>query len=143
MTRSQCLSQLWGAFPSMCPQGAQVLHGNLALGPEAGSLVCSINKTGGCGGKTSGFSLESSKISCACLCVCTHVRVCVCMHVCMCVHACACACADVCAHEVRDGVRCAPTPPSSSQLCVPLVPTPPPCLPLPRIKHAPGLCLVG
>ena len=137
MTRSQCLSQLWGAFPGMCPQGAQVLHGNLALGPEAGSLVCSINKTGGCGGKTSGFSLESSKISCACLCA----WVCVCT--CACVHACAHTSAHVCAHEVRDGVRCAPTPLSSSQLCLPLVPTPPPCLPLPRIKHAPGLCLVG
>jgi hypothetical protein len=104
MTRSQCLSQLWGAFPGLCPQGAQVLHGNLALGPEAGSLVCSISKTGGCGGKTSGFSLESSKLSCACLCawVCVHVRACVYMHVCMCVRACVyvhvCVCACVYMH---------------------------------------------
>lgn len=127
MTRSQCLSQLWGAFPGLCPSGAQVLHGNMALGPEARSLAFLISKTDGCGGKTSGFSLESSEISY--MCVCVSVR--------------ACACADVCVYVVRDGVWGAPTLLSSSQLCLPLVPTPPPCLPLPRIKHAPGLCLGG
>ena len=49
----------------------------MALGPEARSLAFLISKTDGYGGKTSGFSLESSEISYVCVCVC----VCVCMGV--------------------------------------------------------------
>ena len=116
MTRSQCLSQLWGAFPGLCPSGAQVLHGNMALGPEARSLAFLISKTDGCGGKTSGFSLESSEISYVCVCVCVSVCACACVRVCRCV----CICGERwglgCTHTSELFPALSPTCPNSPSL---------------------------
>ena len=64
------VAALWGPALASAHRVPKSSMETLALGPEAGSLVLS-DQIAGCGGKTAGFSLESSKVNvCVCVCVC-------------------------------------------------------------------------
>lgn len=123
----QHLSQLCRGLPWPLPAGHTSPPWKPWLWIQKQRVLSWSDQIAGCGRKTASFSLEPSKVN-------------VCMHVCVCMHACVC----VLLGGKRWGLGVHPhfqVPPSFvshlSQLPLPAV------LIQARIKHAPGLHLVG